>query len=598
MKEKSNANKPKKLQVKKLSFRQRLTLTTAVCWSVAFAILLAGTMVGYYAVTTLYQNKLIDTWAIMFLELEQQGTRLQDALDKKSIESNGMDNIFEEASDGALQPLQGAITQTLRPKDFGFDTAKIVKNISPVTFVKWAGEMFLLSREITDPKLIRLRKVQPAMLRGVFGRRDPADASVYMVTREGRLIYSSDKNILESTFKAKTLVQKFIAAPLTHGQLEFKDERGVLFYGFFREIPDSNVVMFSEIEQSKALMSLKTFIYKFILVLIGIIASVILILQYPLIKITSPLRELAALATRVGQGEFSIKPLSVGFGEVSQVSQAFASMIDGLVMRDRSIQDLMKEQVEKHRIEGELRLAQSIQSNLLPSENLPDSSGIDLKAAYIPATECAGDWYGYHYNADTEESIVAIADVSGHGFGSALFTAIIAGLFTRFIKDGAAGYRPEVFMREVNEVMCQLGGGQSHATMLVTKFRKKDLELDLFFGGHNPPFVAYPKHVDLKSRRLLGPSNYLGAGLAYEPFHMTVPFPVGARLLLYTDGLVELRGPKGDALGNKRVGAEFYGNADLTAEQMTKHVVSLWQKHRVTLQAQDDTCVIVMKAVS
>ncbi len=79
---------------------------------------------------------------------------------------------------------------------------------------------------------------------------------------------------------------------------------------------------------------------------------------------------------------------------------------------------------------------------------------------------------------------------------------------------------------------------------------------------------------------------------------MTVPFPVGARLLLYTDGLVELRGPKGDALGNKRVGAEFYGNADLTAEQMTKHVVSLWQKHRVTLQAQDDTCVIVMKAVS
>lgn len=442
MKEKSNAKITAPSRVKKLPFRQRLTLTTAVCWSVAFAILLAGFLVGYYAVTSLYQNKLIDTWAIMFLELEQQGTRLQEALGKATPQNEAVDVLFEEGGDGALKPIQGAIGKTLYPKDFGFEGARIAKVLPSVTFVTWAGELFLLSREDSNAKLIRLKKVQPATLRNVFGRRDSQDASLYMVSKEGRLIYSGDSTILETNFLKKTLVQKFIGAPLTHGQLEFKNAEGILYYGFFREIPHSNVIMFSEIEQAKALMSLRTFIYKFILALAAIIASVILLLQYPLIKITRPLRELAALATRVGQGEFSVKPVSVGFGEVSQVSRAFTAMIDGLVTRDRSIQDLMKEQVEKHRIEGELRLAQSIQSNLLPLQNLPESSGIDLKAAYIPATECAGDWYGYHYNPETDESIVAIADVSGHGFGSALFTAIIAGLFTRFKKDGSKGYHP------------------------------------------------------------------------------------------------------------------------------------------------------------
>lgn len=122
--------------------------------------------------------------------------------------------------------------------------------------------------------------------------------------------------------------------------------------------------------------------------------------------------------------------------------------------------------------------------------------------------------------------------------------------------------------------------------------------MDLFFGGHNPPFISYGRTSTLKSRRLLGPSHYLGDDPAYEPFRMTVPFPNGARLLMYTDGLVELRGPKGDALGNKRVGSEFYDHVDLNAEQMTKHVVNLWQKHRSSAAAQDDTCVIVMKAIS
>ena len=55
-----------------------LSLTQTVIASVFFAVLIAGLFVGNYARSTIYKNKLVDTWAIMFLESEALGTRLRD----------------------------------------------------------------------------------------------------------------------------------------------------------------------------------------------------------------------------------------------------------------------------------------------------------------------------------------------------------------------------------------------------------------------------------------------------------------------------------------------------------------------------------------
>ena len=76
--------RPKKAKPPKLPWRQRVTLSGVILWSVLATILMVSTGIGSYALYVLHNNKLTDTWAILFLELEQQGNwllqRLEDLL--------------------------------------------------------------------------------------------------------------------------------------------------------------------------------------------------------------------------------------------------------------------------------------------------------------------------------------------------------------------------------------------------------------------------------------------------------------------------------------------------------------------------------------
>ena len=55
------------------NWRERLNLSVVLSFSVGIPILVASLAAGYFALRVLYQNKMLDTWAIMFLELEHQG---------------------------------------------------------------------------------------------------------------------------------------------------------------------------------------------------------------------------------------------------------------------------------------------------------------------------------------------------------------------------------------------------------------------------------------------------------------------------------------------------------------------------------------------
>ena len=54
----------------------RLTIAGLLLVTVLTSILTAGGIAGIYALSVVYSNKLTDTWAILFLELENQGNQL------------------------------------------------------------------------------------------------------------------------------------------------------------------------------------------------------------------------------------------------------------------------------------------------------------------------------------------------------------------------------------------------------------------------------------------------------------------------------------------------------------------------------------------
>jgi hypothetical protein len=80
----------------------------------------------------------------------------------------------------------------------------------------------------------------------------------------------------------------------------------------------------------------------------------------------------------------------------------------------------MTRQVE--RLEHDLEVARSIQQSLLPT-NMPQIQGFDIAAWNQPTDQTGGDYYDWQPFPDGR-ILVTLADVTGHGIGSALLAAV------------------------------------------------------------------------------------------------------------------------------------------------------------------------------
>ena len=129
--------------------------------------------------------------------------------------------------------------------------------------------------------------------------------NVYVVTKEGRLLYSNNPDITTVSYVNRPLVQKFIEIPFRQGQLEFSDhETKDASYGFFYGIPDTNMVIFAETSRSNALGQVRTIMIRFIFVVLIVLIVSLVLLQLPLSSVTAPMHDLLKLVTEVSRGNF------------------------------------------------------------------------------------------------------------------------------------------------------------------------------------------------------------------------------------------------------------------------------------------------------
>jgi sigma-B regulation protein RsbU (phosphoserine phosphatase) len=181
--------------------------------------------------------------------------------------------------------------------------------------------------------------------------------------------------------------------------------------------------------------------------------------------------------------------------------------------------------------ERERNLAETLQRSLLP-QMLPSAAGVRLTARYLPRG-AGGPVGGDFYDAVVlpgERVGLAIGDVAGKGLAAAAAMGQVrAALHAYALEDDAPG---SVLARLDRFVVAM----DVTATAMFIIIDAEG-ELAIASAGH-PPAVL----VDAGGARLitgaLGPP--LGSGVAHrgtEHHHL----PAGARLLLYTDGLVERR---------------------------------------------------------
>ncbi|MFF1719444.1 ATP-binding SpoIIE family protein phosphatase [Streptomyces sviceus] len=182
-------------------------------------------------------------------------------------------------------------------------------------------------------------------------------------------------------------------------------------------------------------------------------------------------------------------------------------------------------------------VAETLQDSMLP--NIPARmAGCDIATRYLPGTllgRVGGDWFDSVKLPGARTALV-VGDVMGHGLNSA---AMMGQLRTAVQTMAALDLPPAQLLRNLDDLAQRLGDTYL-ATCLYAVYDPIASELHLANAGHIPPVIV--RAADGRSELLDLPTG-APIGVGGVPFEaVRVRVEPGDRLLMCTDGLVEVRG--------------------------------------------------------
>jgi sigma-B regulation protein RsbU (phosphoserine phosphatase) len=248
---------------------------------------------------------------------------------------------------------------------------------------------------------------------------------------------------------------------------------------------------------------------------------------------------------------------------------------------------LVREALDKERMEEELRFARGIQQDLLP-KSMPPMKGFDIAAVNVPSREIGGDYYDVLQLDETHVGF-AIADVSGKGAGAALLMASLQASLRALAGTGLP-IRDLVF--RINNLI--------HRNTALDKFITffygvLDTEARCFVfcnAGHNPPLriSAGGGMTPLeKGGVILG----MMANVSYETGEISLD--PGDWLLFYTDGISEAVNGRGEEFGTDRITALLRSGADGSASGLIEAMMDAVVRFREEAEQNDDMTLMAVK---
>jgi serine phosphatase RsbU (regulator of sigma subunit)/anti-sigma regulatory factor (Ser/Thr protein kinase) len=218
-------------------------------------------------------------------------------------------------------------------------------------------------------------------------------------------------------------------------------------------------------------------------------------------------------------------PERVEFNDMDRVTGAELAARAGLVL-DNARMYTYQESV-----------AETLQDSMLPTI-APRMAGCDIATRYLPGTllgRVGGDWFDSVKLPGSRTALV-VGDVMGHGLNSA---AMMGQLRTAVQTMAALDLPPAQLLRNLDDLAQRLGDNYL-ATCLYAVYDPIAGKLHIANAGHIPPVLV--RAGDGRSELLDLPTG-APIGVGGVPFEaVRVSVEPGDRLVMCTDGLVEVRG--------------------------------------------------------
>jgi len=251
---------------------------------------------------------------------------------------------------------------------------------------------------------------------------------------------------------------------------------------------------------------------------------------------------------------------------------------------------LVDEQIEKERLEEEMRLAREIQERLQPSD-LPQFEGLETASLALPSRHVAGDYFDA-IKLDEDRILYAVADVTGKGVPASLLMSNLQACLRVLvpldvsIEEGTA---------HMNRVITENTGYDKFITYFHGIYDRRDRSFNYVNAGHNPATLV---RADGTFELLEEGGLLLGvmAGMAYESG--TVTLNKGDVLSIFTDGVTEAMSPEEEEWGEERLEPLLVELRNLSAAEILDGVhqaIKEFTDHAPVLS--DDLTMIVVKAI-
>jgi serine phosphatase RsbU (regulator of sigma subunit) len=215
-------------------------------------------------------------------------------------------------------------------------------------------------------------------------------------------------------------------------------------------------------------------------------------------------------------------------------------------------------------VEKELYIARQLQQSLLPPF-LPDECGCNdlqlskchyrserlrISGLYIPCDALGGDIYDVIQFSNGTIG-VAIADVSGHGVPAGFITAIFKSAFYRITHTQSM---PGDILYHINNEMADIVKTGDYVTALYGLLQPDESDperLTFSFSGAGHPYPLYYNASTRQLTRLKENGTPLVWFKNMEYATAQIQLSAGDKLLMFTDGVTELRNPQGELFGEE-----------------------------------------------
>ena len=346
-----------------------------------------------------------------------------------------------------------------------------------------------------------------------------------------------------------------------------------------------------------------------ILVVFAVIELVALIIGTRMTQtVTGAVAQLYEATRNVDRGDFSHRIPVKSADQLAQLSLSFNSMTE-------SIEKLILEQKEKHRLEGELAIAQEVQAQLFPRQ-VSELESLEVHGFCRPARTVSGDYYDF-LTASSHKLILAVGDISGKGISAALLMATIHSAVRAYSIESLPQMRepvavgavagagrimaawpegievsPGALLGLLNHQLYESTPPEKYATLFLGIYDGRSHRLTYSNGGHLPPILI---SEDGAVRRLEAGGTVVGLfdHMVYD--EGSVEMHPGEILLAYSDGVTEPENEFGE-FGEERLIDLVSANRHSPLLQISQTVTSAVDDWIGDNEQPDDITLVLARA--